>query len=107
MQEPQYFNDVADIQPGDLTGKVAGSPYLDNLMSMQIGAGTKLFRADHNGIWLGAAQFADAPFRVDMQGNVYITSALGSLVFDAVNNQILIFEGDVAVGFFGIQANGF
>jgi len=42
---------------------------------MAIGKGSKVFRADQSGIWLGAEQFTDAPFSVDMLGNVVASSA--------------------------------
>lgn len=43
--------------------------------SVGIGTGSKVFRADSSGMWLGASEFANAPFRVDMNGNVTMTSA--------------------------------
>ena len=38
------------------------------------GYGDKVFGQSSQGIWLGAADFVDAPFRVDMEGNVIATS---------------------------------
>lgn len=38
------------------------------------GYGDKVFGSDENGIWLGAAEFADAPFSVDMDGDVIANS---------------------------------
>lgn len=73
--QKSFFKDVKNVLPEGIEGKIAGSPYLDDLNSLQIGYGTRLFRADQNGIWLGAEKFAAAPFRVDMQGNVTATSA--------------------------------
>lgn len=70
-----YFNDVPNLPIEDLSGKIGGSPYFDDLSSLQVGAGTKLMRVDHNGMWLGARTFAAAPFKVDMSGNVTATSA--------------------------------
>lgn len=37
---------------------------------LQVGIDDTVFRADQSGIWLGANEFADAPFSVDMDGNV-------------------------------------
>ena len=45
-----------------------------NFNSVGIGTGSKVFRADSSGIWLGAAEFASAPFRVDMDGNAVMSS---------------------------------
>lgn len=43
--------------------------------SFKRGSGNKVFGSDMNGVWLGAADFPNAPFRVDMEGNVTATSA--------------------------------
>ena len=39
-----------------------------------IGQADAVFKADSNGIYLGDAVYADAPFRVDMSGNLYASS---------------------------------
>jgi len=39
-------------------------------VTMSIGSGNNVFKADTNGIYLGNANFNDAPFKVDMQGNI-------------------------------------
>ena len=39
------------------------------------GYGAKVFGSDENGIWLGAADFPTAPFRVTMTGDIYASSA--------------------------------
>jgi hypothetical protein len=39
------------------------------------GYGDAVFGSDENGIWLGAAEFADAPFNVDMDGALAAKSA--------------------------------
>lgn len=39
-----------------------------------VGSGSKVFRVDESGMWLGAAKWADAPFKVDMDGNLTATS---------------------------------
>lgn len=45
-----------------------------DVASLQIGEGSKVFRGDQSGIWLGASKWADAPFRVDMEGAMTATS---------------------------------
>jgi len=68
------FKDVPDkkiIPTGDLYGK----DYLDNMSAIQVGYGSKAFKSDQSGIWLGANKFADAPFSVDMLGNAILSSA--------------------------------
>lgn len=42
--------------------------------SFQAGFGSKVLRVDRQGLWLGAESFADAPFSVDMLGNVTASS---------------------------------
>lgn len=39
------------------------------------GYGSKVFGSDDNGIWLGAADFINAPFRVTMAGSITATDA--------------------------------
>lgn len=55
--------------------KQAPSDNLSRIASMQVGSGSQVFRSDQQGIWLGAAKFADAPFSVDMAGNLIASSA--------------------------------
>ena len=47
---------------------------LAEVSSLQVGFGSKVLRIDQDGIWLGAEKFADAPFSVDMDGNVVADS---------------------------------
>jgi hypothetical protein len=71
------FLDVQDAPIDIQTGKIAGAPYLANADSIAIGAGTTGFRAAKGkGIWLGAKAFADAPFSVDMDGNLVANSGV-------------------------------
>lgn len=44
--------------------------YLKNLKDMKIGAGKEQFSAGKDGLFLGAETFDDAPFSVDMEGNL-------------------------------------
>ena len=71
------FQSMGDIQRRALEQAMAN---LSKIQTLQLGTGGQVFRADRQGIWLGAERFEDAPFRVDMQGN--ITAA--SLTVDAV-----------------------
>ena len=48
--------------------------YLNNVKNLQVGQGSKVFRMDRRGFWLGAEEPASAPFTVDMDGNVTLTS---------------------------------
>lgn len=40
------------------------------------GYGDQVFGSDENGIWLGAAEFSDAPFNVDMDGSLVAKEAI-------------------------------
>lgn len=43
--------------------------------TFQLGAGADVLRIDKSGIWLGAEKYTDAPFKVDMDGNLVASSA--------------------------------
>lgn len=68
------FNNIMRKQLPKREG-VAGQDYLDRVAGLQIGQGSKVMRSDQSGLWLGASQFADAPFSVDMDGNLSANSA--------------------------------
>jgi hypothetical protein len=59
-----------------------------NKGEMIIGQGNRKFTADSNGIYLGNAIYASAPFRVDMSGNLYATNAQVSGVVNATSGTI-------------------
>ena len=98
------FNDVTVVPPPVKEG-VAGQEYLVGLLGMQIGSGTSVMSADQDGIWLGAKRFVDAPFSVDMEGNIVATSLdLGSYVSKAGTDQVL--SGSVQVGNGNVKIDG-
>lgn len=53
-----------------------------------IGIGNNIFIADGNGICLGNATWASAPFRVDMSGNAYMSNAVISGEINATSGTI-------------------
>lgn len=67
----QVFKDL----PQEL-GQAPADPVRDpsKLETLQVGFGGRVLRVDRNGIWLGSEKFADAPFKVDMNGNITATS---------------------------------
>lgn len=70
-----------------------------------IGSGDKVFKADKEGIYLGNAKFADAPFSVDMVGNMVANSAvMGSYIAKAGTNQTL--SGNFSVGSGNVLVDG-
>jgi hypothetical protein len=46
--------------------------------SFKRGYGDDVFGSDENGIWLGAADYNEAPFKVGMDGQINITSDDGT-----------------------------
>lgn len=65
--------------------------------SFKRGYGDQVFGSDGRGIWLGAADFDHAPFKVDMDGNVTALSAtLTDYISTVDTNQEL--EGEFNVG---------
>lgn len=97
--------------------------------SFKRGYGDKVMGNDENGFWLGAADFGDAPFRVDYEGNVIATTlslsdyltktdtsqnltgsinvGAGNVVVDGVNKRILINDGTNNRVLMGFQSGGF
>lgn len=81
--ELEVFDDVAfaDLPQSD-PNVIYGQQFLNSVESLQVGGGkgSKVLRVDQTGLWMGAETFADAPFSVDMDGNVVATSlSLGTL----------------------------
>jgi hypothetical protein len=54
----------------EIKNKRQGTAQLRRTKNLMVGAGDTSFQADVRGIWLGAKNFEDAPFSVDMEGNV-------------------------------------
>ena len=71
----EAFNYIDDKPIEPLTGKVAGLDQLNSVKTLQIGTGAQAWHADQQGQWMGAEEFADAPFSVDMDGNLIASSA--------------------------------
>ena len=67
------FKDIP-TRPIESPDNLHGLDFLDRLAGFSVGQGSKVMRADQSGIWLGASKFADAPFSVDMEGNLIATS---------------------------------
>lgn len=108
---------------------VAGMDDLRSVAAMEVGVGNRAFKADQSGIWLGANKWADAPFRVDMQGNLVASAATfgeyiskagasqaltgdfnlndGNVKIDGANKRILINDGTNDRILIGFQSGGF
>ena len=101
------FNDI-ESQSLPSIDSLAGQDDLRSVAALEVGTGARSFKGDSSGIWMGADKFADAPFKVDMDGNIYIESADGKLVIDADNNRIVIYDASgIPRVLLGYQALGF
>lgn len=68
------YVDIPLAQEPDESNARYGSEFLTDVKNLQVGFGSQVLRVDEQGLWLGAARFADAPFSVDMQGNIVASS---------------------------------
>lgn len=104
MAPKNYFKDQ-DIEyaevPKDDDNRF-GSDISRNMKELQVGAGSNVLRANESGLWLGAAKWKDAPFRVDMLGNVVANSialtgfiAVGGAAADVNANSTTISGGKI------------
>lgn len=75
MNELNFIDIEEAVPPVQTVQQTNGQTSLNSLANLQIGTGAKVMRADPSGLWLGANKWADAPFRVDMEGNVVASSA--------------------------------
>ena len=68
----ESINIVDPYENYDFTEEVTPEnlDFLETVQSLQVGFGSKVLRVDRDGLWLGAEDFASAPFSVDMEGNV-------------------------------------
>jgi hypothetical protein len=56
---------------------VRNLPEAGHFKELEAGAGSKTFKMDRRGIWLGDREIASAPFSVDMDGLFTLLSKLG------------------------------
>lgn len=74
----QAFNDIPR-RPLPQREGIGGFNDLRSVAAIQVGVGTRAFKADQSGIWLGAHRWADAPFRVAMDGTVTVGSGYSKI----------------------------
>jgi hypothetical protein len=75
MDTLKAFKDIEEKVFVDPTGKIHGLDYVANLLALSVGSGSQVLRSDQSGIWLGATRYANAPFRVNMAGSLFASSA--------------------------------
>lgn len=109
MLEEKTINPFTDIPfavlPQNDPYTAHGTQDFGSLGSMQIGFGSNVFRADRQGIWLGAEQFTtaeSASFAVTMSGVLYATGAIISGTITASSGTI----GGFTIGATTLTGNG-
>lgn len=75
-----FYNQTYD--PTNVLSNNSNDNYNNNFSSISIGNGNKTFKSDQRGIWLGHSNFSNAPFTIDMSGNVkaYSLENIGGVV---------------------------
>lgn len=68
------FDDVK-VRPLPRQEGIAGFDDFRRIAAIEVGTGDIAFKADQSGIWLGGNKFADAPFSVNMAGQLAAKSA--------------------------------
>lgn len=81
MPELKPYTDIKDT-PLD-NNSLWGLSAIPNLGELSSGAGSKSFRSDSTGMWLGANRFSDAPFSVTMGGVVTLKDNLSTTIIDS------------------------
>lgn len=46
---------------------------IEDLQRLQVGSAQNTFKVDRQGLWLGSDRYEDAPFKVDMNGNIFLS----------------------------------
>lgn len=75
--------------------------------SFKRGSGNNIFGCDERGLWLGAADFDDAPLRMYMNGNIYLQTDDGAIIIDTANKRIIVNDGSHDRVLIGYLLNGF
>jgi hypothetical protein len=90
----KLFKTIESISlPRRITNEELG---IARLKTVRVGSGNKTFRVNEEGMFLGASTYSAAPFRVDMEGNVYassLTIAGGSLTGSITVGSALSMDG--------------
>lgn len=81
-----------------------GTKVFRDIQELQVGISNTVFRANQSGVWLGDNTFANAPFSVDMDGNViahsFKTGTTGQhiAIDSATTNRISFFDNTTLFG---------
>lgn len=85
------FTDIKLIEEERSVASVATSN--EKLSTIEVGRGSKTMKVDERGLWLGAEDYADAPFRVSMEGVMYLSVGNGTITIDPTLPAIIINDG--------------
>ncbi|MEI9966169.1 MAG: hypothetical protein WDN67_00615 [Candidatus Moraniibacteriota bacterium] len=74
-----------------------------NFRELSVGAGANIFKANSEGIFVGADNFTDAPFKVDYEGNLSASSAIitGEIQGATIKNA----AGDILIDSTGLNSS--
>lgn len=76
-------NNFADALPlGFYPANNAETTQLGHMQQLQVGEGDKTFKIDQQGMWLGNNLFENAPWRINMEGEMIFN--------DGTNDRIII-----------------
>lgn len=89
-----------DLGTVEIGQRIGGISTFSNIFKR--GYGNDIFGVSEEGMWLGAANFEDAPIRMYFNGVFYLKNESGSLVIDA-NGITQYDEDNIPVGFWGLK----
>lgn len=114
-EQVQYaFVDILPLPSEKDPNRDSRGMFLREVREINMGNGVKVFRGDRQGIWLGAATYEDAPFKVSMLGAV-IASALtilggiitGAIIQTAASGGRVVIDGNTTnKRFYTVDDNG-
>lgn len=109
MADINPFNDIPGVAEPSSIQQIQGNDSLSSVSGLFIGAGGQAIRADpYSGFWVGAKSFAEAPFSVDLNGNIVASTLnLSNYISKSGTDQylsgsIIIRDGTTPVIFIGI-----
>lgn len=68
------YTNITDLPNTLSSNSIYGQDFLSDVAELQVGYGSEVLRVDKSGLWLGGTRFSNAPFSVDMNGNMVATS---------------------------------
>lgn len=66
---------------------------VQHFKEISVGAGSTIFKANAEGVFAGATNFTDAPWKVDYNGLMTFSMGSGNITVDAANKRILVNDG--------------